>query len=428
MSFFFFLILLLLLIFLSAVCSFAEAVLVGRSAEIIHSLSKNGSSDNKLLYTIMSRKDSLLSVVLLGNNISNSMAASIGAIMSSKFLYSIGVGSGIAVLLNTFVITMITFFFGEVLPKSIALRGRKNIGRGIMMFISVLNNILSLPVIATNWLVNKILNYKPSSKADDASLTQKELKMTVEARHLEGKIFTHYRDMLNGLLNLEDVSVSSIMRYKADVFSIDANSTSFQNVVLDAIKSGYSRFPVYDGSLDNVIGILHIRDIFNFYYHEKKDDLTKEKLLGICNKPLFVTENATLYHQMLIFRKTRSHMAIVIDEFGVFIGVVTLEDILEEIVGEIGDEHDKDEGPDIFIKDGTIILEGDYSVHDLSRRFNIDLQDTDARTVAGLIIERLERLPIVGEKVKMFGYVFSVKGMKQNKITVIEMKKIEENL
>ncbi|MBL0725918.1 MAG: HlyC/CorC family transporter [Alphaproteobacteria bacterium] len=412
-----------LLIFGSALCSFAETLLVGRSAEIVHNLSKGGSKYKSLLKRLMNDKDTLLAVVLLGNNICNSMAASIGVFVSINVLTKFNMSGGAVLLLNTITVTSFIFLFGEVLPKYAALSKNYKVGHSVVFFVVLLNKVLYPVVTLTDWLVKKMLRMQTSSSVDDVS-PQQELKMTVEAKHLEGKIFTDYRDMLNGLLNLEEVDIGSVMKHKTDVFAINIKNISSNKTTDDLLKSGYSRFPVYEGSIDNVIGVLHIRDVFEFYHCHKSSILTRDELVKFMQKPLFVTENASLYQQMRLFRKTRNHIGIVVDEFGVFSGIITLEDIVEEIIGEIVDEHDKNDGPDILIKNDKIIVEGDYSTHDFSRRFDIDLGDNDAKTIAGLIIDKLERLPTLGETLELFGYSVIVTEMRQNKVISVEMKKI----
>ena len=246
----------------------------------------------------------------------------------------------------------------------------------------------------------------------------------IEYFHSQGSVVKNDRDMLGGVLDLVETDVETIMTHRKDVNMIDLDD-SVQEIVKFVENIGHSRFPVYQGGHENVIGILHIRDLFTL--RNNKNDLTCADIKAILLAPIFVSANTRLKTQLLEFRKKRSHMAIVVDEYGGMMGVITLEDILEEIVGSIEDEHDQTSRSVVKESEGVYIVNGDCLIRDFNREIGSDFDTEDASTMAGLVIEKAEKIPDRSEEFVIDGFRFTVIKKDVNKITSMRVEKLVDS-
>lgn len=370
----------------------------------------------KLLHLIEKRHE-IVPIILTLNNIVNIASSSISTVIFVEYLGD-GLGLQISVILMTFIIVI----FCEILPKHIAVRYPDKILILTADIYHILHTVC-MPIFNAWYRVskrkNKPHNHKNTESDPDATST---LKGEIEFWHNTGSVQKQDKDMLSGILELDDVDVSEIMTPKKDVemFDIEEN---IEEIIKYTLSSGHSRIPIYREKQDDIIGILHAVDLLSLLYN-KKDTITKAELEKIMFKPIFVSENTKLKNQLKEFRKKHNHLSIVVDEYGNMVGVISLEDILEEIVGNIEDEHDERRNKSLLIKnDGTIIARGDYQIRDFNRELSTDFNSEDASSIAGLVIEHAERIPDEKEVFLIGGYNFEILKKDLNKITLMKIYK-----
>jgi len=231
--------------------------------------------------------------------------------------------------------------------------------------------------------------------------------------------------MLGSILDLNDITVTDIMLHRKEVETINAELAP-RELVDTAVRTMHSRIPLYLNEPDNIIGLLHVKNLIQAF-HDSEGEITSEGIIGICHKPWFIPETTNLRHQLIAFRARRQHFAFVVDEYGAWLGIVTLEDIIEEIVGDIDDEHDEKTDSDIQKQaDGSYIVSGDVTIRDLNRAFEWSLSDEYASTIAGFLIHEVERLPVRGETFELGGVRFTVIERIANQITRLKLEKLPE--
>lgn len=228
--------------------------------------------------------------------------------------------------------------------------------------------------------------------------------------------------MLGSILDLEDVTVEDVMIHRSAMQAIDINSKP-DDIITTVVRSNYTRLPLYDGDEQNIVGVLHAKDVLRAIRRagSQKHRFNAKRIM---NKPWFVPETTTLKEQLSAFLERQSHFALVVDEYGTIQGLVTLEDILEEIVGDIADEHDFEVPGVRSLSDGTVEVEGSVTIRDLNRMMDWNLPDDDAITVAGLVIHQAESIPIVGKKFVFDGYRYEITARSRNQITGLSIKKL----
>jgi Mg2+/Co2+ transporter CorB len=246
-----------------------------------------------------------------------------------------------------------------------------------------------------------------------------ELRGAIELHHREGGVVKHDKDMLGGILDLRDLEVFDVMVHRTKMETIDASATP-ASVVDQVLKSGFTRLPVWKDEQDNIIGILHAKDLLKAL-GEAGGMVEKLDIETLCTPPWFVPDSTNLQAQLNAFLRRKTHFALVVDEYGEVMGLVTLEDILEEIVGEIADEHD---APAVGVRpqpDGSITVDGTVAVRDLNRAMDWELPDEEATTIAGLVIHEAQMIPDVGQAFTFYGFKFEVLRKRRNQITALRI-------
>jgi len=373
----------------------------------------------ELLLRILKNKDKVISTLLIIYSILNTVATTIATGVILELVdpeYSTIVASAI--------MSILVIVFAEVLPKAIAVSKAEKIAMGGAKFI---NHALWL-MRPINFALHKIVKlfcfiFKIDLKSDISAA--EEVRGVIEHYHQEGNVIKNDRDMLGGVLDLRHITVAEIMVHRSQMIIIDAD-LPVADIVNQALKTPYTRIPLWQGSKDNIIGILHLRNLLKAL-HKNKFEYTKVDIKLYISEPWFVPENALLSRQLMEFRTKRSHIAIVVDEYGDIIGILTLEDILEEIVGQIDDEHDVETNK-IVKKDKNIyIVEGTTTVRDLNRELNIILSDEQAHTIAGVIMHHLERLPNVGDKLELNNVRMTIIKKQTHKIKQVLIERLDKN-
>lgn len=393
-----------LLLLISAFFSAAETALTAISRARIYQLVMDGNRRAQAVSRLRREKESLIGAVLLGNNAVTIAASAMATAATIKL-----VGDGKELLAVTLVMTLVVVVFTEILPKTYAIQNAERVSLALAGILSAFVRV----VTPLTFLIQRFgrllfaLFGIDISKTNSMVSTTDILRGTIELHHREGKMIKQDRDMLGSILDLNDIEVCDIMAHRKEVETINADLPA-EEIIRQAVSTTHSRIPLWRGEQDNIIGLLHIKTLIRTLNARKGELLTSEDILAICVAPWFIPETTTLRDQLLAFRSKRSHFAFVVDEYGGWKGVVTLEDIIEEIVGDIDDEHSGEDSGIQQVNDTNFIVRGNVNLRDLNRQLDWKLPDEHASTVAGLLIYEAQTLPAVGESFNVHGFVFTV--------------------
>ena len=401
---------LIVLLFLSGFFSSAETALVSVSKIRIRSMAEDGNKRAKMLLDIFSNEPKMLSAILIGNNLVNTYAASIAATIA----YSFG---GAAVSIATFVITFLILVFGEITPKTLATQHNEKLALLYAPIILFLIKILT-PVI---WFVNLFSHLMihllgADKNSNSTSMTESELRTIVDVSHEEGVIEKDEKEMINKVFDLGDAIARDVMVPRVYVVMANVES-SYEDLISLFRQEKFTRIPIYEGNVDNVIGIINMKDLLLY------EDLEHFQIRKILRKPNFTVENKKVSELLIEMKQSTFNLAIVLDEYGEVSGIVSLEDIVEEIVGEVQDEYDGYEMENIKrIDDRTLDVKGYISLHDLNDELDLKLDSEDFDSIGGLVIDRLGRLPHLNDQVTLeSGIILQVKKICRNRIEEIRM-------
>lgn len=377
-----FIFLFLLLLIFSAFFSASETAYSSANKIRLKKYADENRKGAKNAFHISQNFDHALSSILIGNNLVNIAAATISGHVAANLF-----GENPGLVISTIATTVLVLIFGEVLPKSFA---KENAETFSLKFSWVLLFIMRLFKPFTYILVKLKEGLSAFIKESEhlPSITEEELKQMVEISEEEGVIDQNEKQLVHNSLDFNDIVVADILTPRTDMIAIDIN-LSIEEITTILLDERYSRIPVYEGDIDHIIGILSERDYFSsLIKNEEELDIRK-----ILRKPIFVVESMHISKLLPRLQKNRVQMAIVIDEFGGTAGLVTLEDILEELVGEIWDEHDETIQGMKQIESNTYEFPGDYPLDDFARKFNIDLPDSTYHTIGGWLIEHFQEIP-----------------------------------
>jgi Mg2+/Co2+ transporter CorB len=416
----------IVLLAMSAFFSGSETALTAASRGKLHSMADKGSNGAKRALALTEDTERLIGAVLLGNNLVNILAA---ALATSLFTRLFG-DSGVA--LATLVMTLLVLVFAEVLPKTYAITNSEGAASLVSAPIRALVFIFSPIVAAVRWLVRGMLRMMGAdmSGLDGGDAAQEEIAGAIALGHSEGNFQKDDRDRLLGALDLKDREVDEIMLHRSNIEMIDAGDTP-QNIVSQCLASRYTRLPIFKDESENIIGVVHakdlLRDVDRLVRGENGGPQAIDNLdiISIARQPYFVPETTPLDDQMREFLRRKAHFALVVDEYGDLQGLITLEDILEEIVGEITDEHDEDaevlDGKDA---NGNFEIDGAATIRDVNRIHDWNLPDEEANTIAGLVIHEAQMIPTLGQVFSFYGFRFEVAGRDQNRITMLKVRRL----
>lgn len=404
----------LILILMSAFFSGSETGLTSISRARIHKLRMEGNRRATAVSKLHEKKEQLISAILLGNNVVNIASSAIATALAIRLFGQAGV------VYATLVMTLLVLIFAEVLPKTYAVRHANQVALAVAPAFTFITKVLGPFTMAIQAIVNRVISLATTAPKDDMTGVE-VLRGAVDMYHAEGNVLTEDRDMLSGIFDLGDTEVEKIMIHRSDMISINANDP-LDEIVAFVADSLHSRIPVWKESPDKIIGILHTKDLFKALQHSDGDHpIDIDSLL---RKPWFVPETITLKNQLKAFQSQKQHIAMVVDEFGSVTGLVTLEDIIEEVVGEIHDEHDAPASKRITrYKNGSYDVDGDLSLRDLNRELGWTLSDEDATTVAGYLMAHAQRIPEIDEIFDIGDYMFKVIEREDNQLTRIKIRK-----
>jgi Mg2+/Co2+ transporter CorB len=404
-----------LCLLLSAFFSGAETALTAASKARMHALAKAGDKRARIVIRLLETRERFIGAMLLGNSVVNIGASA----FTTSVLVAIFGDRG--VVYATAIMAVLVVVFAEVLPKTVAItvpdRMSLLIARAVRFFVAIFGPILRGVEVVVK-LVLRPFGLEVGS-VDPFMSPQEELRGTVDLLHREGGVEKEARNMFGGIIDLGDLTVFDVMIHRTKMRSISADLTS-EEIVREVLASPYTRLPLYSGTPENIVGILHAKDLLRAL-DAVQGDAARLDVRAIAIDPWFVPDTTSLPDQLKAFLARKTHFALVVDEYGEVMGLVTLEDILEEIVGDIRDEHDSAVQGVRPQPDGSVSVDGSVPVRDLNRAMDWNLPDAEATTIAGLVIHEAQAIPEAGQVFTFYGYRFKVLRKARNRITALRI-------
>jgi Mg2+/Co2+ transporter CorB len=406
----------LVCLMLSAFFAGSETALTASSRASMARLEKHGNKRAAIVNRLMASRERLIGALLLGNNAVNIAASALATSILLVWFGSAGV------VYATVVMTVLIVVFSEVLPKTAAFNSPDRIAllaaRPMEIIVKLLGPILIAIEALVRWLLERLgMNL---SEDHDVLTAHERLRGAVDLFHREGEVEKHDRDMFGGVLELRDLVVSDVMVHRTNMITLNADDRP-DDIVNAVIASPVTRIPLWRGNPENIVGILHVKDLLRAL-HAVDGDASKIDIAALLMAPWFVPDMRPVSEQLRAFRRRKTPFALVVDEYGEVEGLVTLEDILEEIVGDMADEHDVAMPGVRRQPDGSVNVDGAVSVRDLNRVMDWNLPDEEATTIAGLVIHEARSIPDVGQSFTFHGFRFRVLRRSRNRITALRIQ------
>jgi Mg2+/Co2+ transporter CorB len=407
-----------LLLIVSAFFSGSETALTAVSRGRMHQLEKDGSRAARDVNLLVANRERLIGALLLGNTFVNILASSLATALLEARL------GPRAVAVTTGVMTLVILVFAEVLPKTLAIARTDRVA---LMLAAPLRRVVAVlaPIVASvQWVVWRVLNVmgvEPREAGDETTeAAHEEIRGAVALHHQEGSVEREHRDMIGGILDLSELQVGDVALHRTSLISVDAD-LSPREILSAVTEARHTRVPLWRNEPENIIGVLHAAHLAHALL-EKKGDIDSIDIAALTTAPWFVPDTTTLEEQLEAFREKRSHFALVVDEYGVLMGLVTREDILDEIFGKLPDDHRRETRPDVRKRpDGSYLVEGTVPVRELNRELEWNLPDEGATTIAGLVIQESGTIPEPGQRFAFFGFKFEVLRRQRNQITALKV-------
>lgn len=405
------------LIAMSAFYSASETAITSSSRARMFQLERDGDRAAARVNRLVEKPDRLIGALLLGNNFLNTLA---GALTTAMLVQMFGQGQA-TIAIATAIVTALVLIFAEVMPKTFAFAYPETTARFVSRPVGWSVILLGPVVEAVRLIVRGTLRVfgVRLERAADSDATMEEIRGAIELGRQDGSVGKADRDRVAGVLDLEDLDVSDVMIHRKNMKTIDAGLPP-REIVMQVLQTSHSRLPLYAGEKDDIVGVLHAKDLLSAIA-DSNGAIDSLDIRPLVREPWFVPDTTTLKEQLEAFLKRRSHFALVVDEYGALQGLVTLEDILEEIVGDIVDEHD------IAIQgvrpqpDGSVNVDGAVPIRDLNRAMDWSLPDDEAVTVAGLVIHEAQAIPDPGQRFSFHGYRFQVLRKQRNQILALRV-------
>jgi Mg2+/Co2+ transporter CorB len=409
----------IVLLIIASYFSAAETGLTAVSRARIYKLVKEGDKRAKKVHDLQEHREELLGAILLSNTLLNILATAVSTAMCIALFGQEGL------IYATIVLTVLVLIFGEILPKTFAIQNAEWVALFTAPVLTPLTRLLFPITQSIQWLIRTTLklfgidfnaNHSLVSAAD-------AIRGTIELHHQEGEVKKQARDMLGSILDLSEVIVGDVMTHRKQMEIVDAEDSA-QEIIQQVVRSSHTRIPFWRDNQDNIIGVLHVKDIMRLIARLDKK-VERDEILALLSPPWFVPETTTLSSQLLAFRQNNRHFAIVVDEYGACQGVITLEDILEEIVGDIVDEHDIAVASGVKkMSENTYRVKGTTTIRDINRLLDWDLPDDEAATVAGLVMHETRHIPEKGATFLLHGYRFTVEDKRANQIMQLIVERV----
>ncbi len=402
---------------LSALVSAMETAFTGVSKSRLMALSAQGDTRADRVLQFIEAPERFMSAFLLANNVLNTFAATA---TTAAFSHQLG-DNGL--LYITGLVAMLVVIYSEILPKSITLANPNNVALKLIFLAQGIVFICYPLVLILQQVINivmKLLRMRGTFNDASMQMAREELRGAIDLSHSEGGVQRDEKERLGGLLNLRDLDVSEVMIHRKNITVMDVRESA-EKLVRQILATPYTRIPLYRDNPENIVGVLHAKDILRAVVRDAPARLNDLKVASIMRKPWFIPDTTSVADQLNRFLARRNHFAVVVDEYGALQGLVTLEDILEEIVGDIRDEHDANVVGVRPQSDGAYLVDGKTHIRDFNRRASCNLPDTDATTMAGLVIHAARCIPERGQVFRFFGCRFEIIERQRNQITAIKV-------
>ncbi|HEX8569739.1 MAG TPA: HlyC/CorC family transporter [Caulobacteraceae bacterium] len=407
---------LIVLLAIGGLISAAETSMTAASRGRMHQLERDGDRPAARVNRLIGDQETMIGAILLSNNVVNILASALAtAVLSAAFPGALGVA------IATILMTVLIVIFGEILPKTLAITRADDVARTLSFPTQGLVRVFGPLANGAQWIVRHTLRpfgVRLGMEADVLA-AQEEIRGAVEYHHSEGTVEEHDRRMLGGVLDLGDLAVEEIMVHRKNMSLLDAD-LSPRELIEQALDAPHTRLPLYREEPDNIVGVLHARDLLRALA-QAEGRVDEIDVSAIMREPWFIPETTSAKDQLNAFLRRRNHFALVVDEYGALMGLVTLEDILEEIVGDITDEHDFAVQGVRRQPDGSVIADGTVTIRDLNRAMDWDLPDEEAVTIAGLVIHEAQTIPDPGQTFSFHGQRFQVLRRQRNAVTALRV-------
>ena len=400
---------------ISAFFSASETALTGSSRASMLRLEKQGIREAGIVGRLLNARERMIGGILIGNNLANIGASALATGVLTVLFGEVGV------LYATAVMSVLVIIFAEVLPKTIAINAPDRVALIVARPMSWLVMILAPVLTVVEAIVRALLKLFRVSAGNNENLLSptERIRGAVDLIHHEGGVEKQDRDMLGGLLDLAELQVSDVMVHRTEMVMINADLPA-EDLVREVLATEYTRIPLWREKPENIVGVLHAKDLLRAI-RSADGDIAKVDAVSIASPPWFVPEMRPLSEQLKAFRRRKTHFALVVDEYGEMEGLVTLEDILEEIVGDISDEHDIVVAGVRAQPDGSVVVDGSVPIRDLNRAMDWHLPDEEATTIAGLVIHEARSIPERGQNFTFHGFRFRVLRRERNRITALRI-------
>ena len=414
------------LLILSGFFSGSETALTAASRGKLRSAADKGSKGAERALKVTEDNERLIGSVLLGNNVVNILATSLATAILTKVFGQNGVAAA------TLIMTLLVLIFAEVLPKTFAITNPEKVASAVARPIGVIVLVFAPAVTAVRFLVRGVLYLFGVRTDPDSNIlaVREEIAGALHLGHAEGWVEKEDRDRILGALDLNERTVEEVMLHRSGIEMVDA-ALPAQDILAQILQSQHTRLPLYRDNPENIVGVIHAKDLLRAMHkllsggEVDGQGLAVFDVMKVAMPPYFVPETTTLGDQMRNFLKRKTHFALVVDEYGGLEGLITLEDILEEIVGEIADEFDEYEPDQIAATaDGAYIVDGGITIRDLNRAHDWQLPDDEANTVAGLVIHEAQMIPVVGQVFSFHGFRFEVLTKEESRLATLKIRKL----
>jgi len=405
--------LLLVLAFLSG----SETALTAVSPATMHRLEQRNSRAARCVNQLLDDRERTIGTILLGNTFINILASSLATSLLAAHY------GNTAVIITTVTLTFLVLVFGEVLPKTLAIartdRFALSVGRVLLPIVRLLSPVVNAVQFVV-WRILELFGVKERAEGHPVLPPHEEIRGAVELAHREGTVHREHRNMLGGILDLRELSIGDVAIHRKSIAAVDADLPSAE-LFDSVVAANHTRVPVWRETPDNIIGVLRITTVLREYARWGGQH-TEWNILNLMEEPWFVPDTTTLEEQIRAFRHRRLHFALVVDEYGALQGLITLTDIVEEIIGGISDQRDADEQTDVRPQpDGSFLVKGTTPIRDLNRLLDWSLPDEEATTIAGLVIHEARTIPEVGQRFAFHGFNFEILRRQRNQITVLRV-------
>ena len=409
----------IILLVLSAFFSGSETALTASTRSRLTGLRMKGKNNAKVAIDLLNKKESLIGAILLGNNLVNILASALATSLLIKLFGNTGVAYAVIIMTTLIVI------FAEILPKSYAIANAEKLA----LLVSPILKPLVLVLAPITWLMEKIVfsllnlvGIKHDKNSRSLSV-EDEIRGTVDLHHKEGRLFKLDKDMVTGILDLSEITVEDVMVHRSNIFMVNIDENP-EKIIIQVIDSPHTRIPVWKDNNENIIGLIHAKNLLKMLNQKNGKEINREDIKNSLIKTWFVPETTSLKDQLQMHLRRKIKLAMVVDEYGALKGMISLEDIIEEIVGDISDEHDIDLSDVIREKDGSLTVTGTTEIRNINRNYGWDLPDEEANTISGLIIHESRSFPKKGQIFQFYGFKFEILEIYRNTISKIRISSL----